>query len=118
MGAAPAQKLGPCLAGDQQDEVHVDADELPVYIPHPKESGVLRAWHLMAKAASRGRCSYTGHTENAQEGALGICLFVPIAQNPAGSGGNSEFCAHKGSFILLLDEHSQLRGLAGLGSLW
>lgn len=63
---------------------------------------------LMAEATSEGGRSYTGHMENAQEGARGIRLFVLIAENPAGSDGNSEFRARKGSFTPGLDKHSQL----------
>lgn len=117
MGAAPARQPGPCLAGDRQGGVRVDADKLPTYMPHPKEAVSCEPRRLMAEATSEGGRSYTGHTENAQEGARGIHLFVLIAENPAGSDGNSEFRARKGSFTPGLDKHSQLPDRRA-GSLW
>lgn len=117
MGAAPARQPGPCLAGDRQGGVRVTLTNCPHTRLIRKKLVSCEPRHLMAEATSKGGRSYTGHTENAQEGARGIHLFVLIAENPAGSDGNSEFRARKGSFTPGLDKHSQLPGRRA-GSLW
>lgn len=91
--AAPARKPGPCLAGDQQDGARGTPTSCPGTFPRC-------AWHLTAEAASEGRRSYAAHMGNGREGARGLRLFVLIAEDPAGSDGNSAFCAHRGSFFL------------------